>query len=172
MPAEPLDEIGASDDDAGLRAAEELVAREADQVGAGRKALPGRRLVGPRPTLQQTVTWLESARAEVVDEREVVARRQGGELAGRRLLGEADHAEVRLVDAEDGGGALADGTFVVRGARAVRRSDLDELRAGACEDVRNPEAVADLDQLAARDDHLAPLGQRRERQEHRRRRCC
>ena len=33
--AESLDELGATDDDAGLRAAEQLVAREAHEIGAG-----------------------------------------------------------------------------------------------------------------------------------------
>ena len=40
--AQPLDELGAPDDDARLRPAEELVAREADEVGAGaRGSAPG-----------------------------------------------------------------------------------------------------------------------------------
>ena len=45
MAAQPLDELRAADDDPGLRAAEELVAREADEVGAGLEALPHRRLL-------------------------------------------------------------------------------------------------------------------------------
>ena len=61
----------------------------------------------------------------------------------------------------------ADRAFVVGGARAVRRPDLDEPRARAREHVRDAEAVADLDQLAARDDHLAALGERCEREQHR-----
>ena len=61
----------------------------------------------------------------------------------------------------------ADGALVVGGARPVRRADLDEPRAGAGEHVGDAEAVADLDQLAARDDHLAALGERGEREQHR-----
>ena len=60
----------------------------------------------------------------------------------------------------------ADRALVVGGARAVRRADLDEPRAGAGEHVGDAEAVADLDQLAARDEHLAALGERREREQH------
>ena len=45
MAPQPLDEIGAADDDARLRAAEELVAREADEVGARAQALRRGRLV-------------------------------------------------------------------------------------------------------------------------------
>ena len=58
-----------------------------------------------------------------------------------------------------------DRALVVGGAGAVRRADLDEPRAGAGEHLRDPEAVADLDQLAARDEHLAALGERREREQ-------
>ena len=43
-----LDEVGASGDDAGLRSAEKLVAREADEVGAGVEAGSGRRLAVER----------------------------------------------------------------------------------------------------------------------------
>ncbi len=59
-----------------------------------------------------------------------------------------------------------DRRLVVGRARAVRRPDLDEARARAREHVRDPEAVADLDQLAARDDDLAALGERGEREQH------
>ena len=69
MAAESLDEVGAADDDPGLRAAEELVAREADEVGAFGDARRRRRLV----------TEVEQrARAEVVDEREPGGRRDRG----------------------------------------------------------------------------------------------
>ena len=37
MPAEAFDELRAAEHDPGLRAAEELVARETDEVGAGRE---------------------------------------------------------------------------------------------------------------------------------------
>ena len=76
-------------------------------------------------------------------------------------------AEVRLVDAQQQRRLGPDRPLVVGGAGAVRRPDLDEPRARAGEHVRDPEAVADLDQLAARDEHLAPLGQRGEREQHR-----
>ena len=61
----------------------------------------------------------------------------------------------------------ADRALVVLRARAVRRPDLDEPRTRAREHVGDAEAVADLDQLAARDDHLASLCERREREQHR-----
>ena len=161
MAAQPLDELGAPDDDPRLRAAEELVAREADEVGArARGSRPGsaRRRAGER------------ARAEVVDERHaVLSARPRPARASRGLLGEADDPEVRLVHAEQQRRLGADRALVVGRARPVRRPHLDEARAGAREHVRDAEAVADLDQLAARDDHLASLGERGEREQHRRR---
>ena len=69
MAAQTLDEVGPAGDDPRLRPAEQLVAREADEVGAGRERRRDGRLaleVGQR------------AGAEVVDEREAVrgARRR------------------------------------------------------------------------------------------------
>ena len=107
----------------------------------------------------------ERARAEVVDEHQAATLGQSRELPCARLLGEADHAEVGLVDAQERGRPLADRSLVVGEPRAVGRAHLDELRARAREDVGDAEAVADLDQLPAGDDHLASLGQRGEREE-------
>ena len=89
------------------------------------------------------------------------------ELGDRRQLREADHPEVRLVHPQEQSRVGADRAFIVRGAGAVRRPHLDQARAGPCEHVGDPEAVADLDQLATRDDHFAPLGERGEREQHR-----
>ena len=61
MPTQPLDEVGPADDDPGLRPAEQLVAREADEIGARGEARRGGRLVAQ---------LVERARAEIVDERE------------------------------------------------------------------------------------------------------
>ena len=67
MAPQPLDQLGAADEDPCLRPAEQLVAREADDVGAGGEALGGRRLVAERE---------ERARAEVVDERQAGGARE------------------------------------------------------------------------------------------------
>ena len=151
--AQPLDEVRPPGDDPRLRPAEQLVAGEADEVGA-RSQRRGR----GRLALELD----ERARAEVVDERQPVPPRDGRQLLEARLLREADDAEVRLVDAEEQRRLGPDRPVVVGRARSVRRPDLDEPRARAGEHVRDPEAVADLDQLPARDDDLAALGQRGE----------
>ncbi len=70
-------------------------------------------------------------------------------------LGEADDPVVARVDAEQGGGLGADGALVVGQPGPVGRADLAEPGAGDLEDLGEAEAPADLDELAARDDHLA-----------------
>jgi hypothetical protein len=54
---------------------------------------------------------------------------------------------------------------VVRGG-AVGGADLDQLGAGATHDLRHPEGAADLDQLAARHNRRATLGECVQHQEH------
>ena len=64
------------------------------------------------------------------------------------------------MDAEDGlRAALGERRLEVGGAGAVRGADLDQLRAGPPDDLGDPDAAADLDELAARDDHPAATGQ-------------
>ena len=109
----------------------------------------------------------QRARAEIVEQRQVVPPCDLGQLGQRRLLREAHDAEVRLVHAQEQRGLGPQRALVVGGARPVRRPDLDEPRAGAREHVGDAKAVADLDQLAARDEHLATFGERGEREQHR-----
>jgi hypothetical protein len=90
-----------------------------------------------------------------------------GELVDRGKLGEPDDAEVGLVHAQEERSLRPDRALVVGGPGPVGRSDLDEPSARAGEDVRDPKPVADLDQLAARDEHVAPFGERRQCQEDR-----
>ena len=58
-------------------------------------------------------------------------------------------------------GARPDRRLVVGEGRAVRRPDLDKARAGGRQQVRQPEAVADLDELTPADDDVLALRQRR-----------
>ena len=67
MAPQPFHELRLADDDSRLRPAEQLVAGEADEAGARGEALARLRLVAERH---------ERARAEVVDECEVVSRRR------------------------------------------------------------------------------------------------
>src|SRR5207245_5801455 len=129
-----LDELGPTDDDACLRPAEQLVAREADEIGPGRERLARSRLVADVH---------ERAGAKVVEERQSMALRDRGELLQPRLLREPYDSEVGLVHAEEQCRLVRDRALVVRGARAVRRPDLVQPRAGARQHVRDAKAVAD-----------------------------
>ena len=113
VPPQRLDEVGAADDDPGLRAAEQLVAGEADEIGARRPGSPSR-TARPRGAPARPSRGRRRAAA--------VAPRDRRELGDRRLLGEADDAEVRLVHAQEHGRLRADRPLVVGGARAVRRA--------------------------------------------------
>ena len=69
--------------------------------------------------------------------------------------------------AQQHGRLRPDRALVVGDARPIRRPDLDQPRTRPREHVRDAKAVADLDELPARDDHLAPFGERGEREQHR-----
>ncbi len=146
-----------------LRPADELVAAERDEVGAGRQALGRRRLVGqaeapscraaPRdPRSSTTIApcrWASSASAA------------GSGASTKPACAKFDGWTRRTAGARPS----ASGASKSDGARPVRRPDLDEPRAGPPDDLRDPHAAADLDELAARDDDAAPAGQPdRERQ--------
>ena len=97
--AELLDELLAPDDDPRLRPSQELVAREADEIGTRREAAGDRGLV---------TKLADGARSEIVDERQPGSLRDLDELAEGRLLGEADDPEVRLMDTQQERGLGAD----------------------------------------------------------------
>src|SRR5206468_10317250 len=61
-------------------------------------------------------------------------------------------------------GRLAQRTRVVLEVRAIGGADLDQPRAALSHYLGDPEAPADLDELAARDDGVAAVGERVERE--------
>src|SRR5262249_27610740 len=122
MAPQTLDELRGPDDDPRLWPAEELVAREADELGAGLEALPDRRLV---------LDPEQRSRSEIVDERQRVPLRDLRQLRDRWLLREPDEPEVRLVHPQHDRGVRSDRPLVVGRARPVRRPDLDEAGTGA-----------------------------------------
>ena len=103
-----LDRVGRADDHAGLRAAEQLVAREADHGRAGLDRLD--RAVGSSARSGRSSSWPEP-RSSITGT--PCSRGEVGELAERRGVREADDAEVRLVDAQDGAGLRPDRGLVV-----------------------------------------------------------
>jgi hypothetical protein len=71
------------------------------------------------------------------------------------------------VRAQHGRGAGSDRGLVVGEPRPIRGADLDQPGPGLRNDVGDPEAAADLDQLPARDHDVAlALDQRGDRQQH------
>ena len=67
---------------------------------------------------------------------------------------------------------LASGRLEVRDPRPVRRPDLDQPRPGPPDDLRDPHAAADLDELAARHGHAAARARRGRPRARPPRRCC
>ena len=105
--------------------------------------------------------------AEVVQHRHAVLRADRRERRRVDLLREADDAVVGGVHAQQQRGVGRDGALVVGGRRAVRRPHLDQAGAARGQDVRDAEAVADLDQLTAGDEHVAAGGERAQHQHQR-----
>jgi hypothetical protein len=167
MTPDDVQRRAAPGDDPRLRAAEQLVAAEADDVEARRDALRDDRLVAQRLRQRASLGPSQPAASEILGDGDVEPLPERDQLVERRALGEADDAEVRGMDAEDERGAIADRRRVVGRAGAVGRPHLAQDRARLRHHVGDAEAAADLDQLAARDDHLASRRQRRQ-QQHRR----
>ena len=151
----PGDEVGPPDDEPGLRAADELVAAERHEVGAGRQPLGGERLV-PEPVRRGVE---ERPGPQVVDDDRAMAVGQLGERARVGRVGEPRHREVGRVDAEDGPSPGGERVGEVLGRRPVRRADLDQPSPGAPDDVRDPDPAPDLDELAPGHDDPAATGQ-------------
>ena len=143
-----------ADDQPGLRTADELVARERHQVGAGSQALAGRRLMAePDPLGGQ-----ERAAAEIVDHDRAVSVGDLGERHRVRRLHEPGLDEVRGVHAKhepDARRRVREDGLEVGDPGPVRRPDLDDADAGPPQDLGDPHAAPDLDELTARDGHAA-----------------
>ncbi len=99
---------------------------------------------------------VERSGADVVDHPQVLFARELRELNRPDVFREADDPKVARVHPHNRGRLWADGPLVVRQPRLVGRADLAEDRARYLEDLGEPEAAADFDELPARDDHLTP----------------
>ncbi len=159
------DQRAVADDQAGLRAAEQLVAAERDNVCAGRNGFLHGGLVR-QPPLRQVG---ERTATEIDGDRQPVLARERREFGERRLLREAADRVVAAVHLHQQPGARADRVRVVAQVGAVGRADLAQLGAGTTHDVGDAEGAADLDQLAARHDDFLFRCERRQGQQHGRR---
>ncbi len=159
-----VDQVGATRQDAGLRAAEELVAGEDHERGARRDRLPHGGLVaqpGRWAGGQPGTRRVEEPGTQIDDDRWPERR----EWLDGCVLGEASDAVVRLVHLEDQLDIARD-RLVVGGTRAVGGPDLDQTRPRLLHDLRDAETAADLDQLAPRDRDAASACESSKREQH------
>jgi hypothetical protein len=112
----------------------------------------------------------ERAAAQVFDERDAVALRECCQLGQLGLADEPLHAEIAAMHTQDRAHLAAMArkrALVVAQVRAVRGPHLDQLAAAHLHDLGHAERAADLHQLAARDQHLAALGECRQHEQDR-----
>ena len=83
MPSQALDELGASDDEAGLGTAEELVAAEAAEVGAVGDA-GGDRWLDVRERMRRICA--QTTAAKILGHRDVEPPAQGDQIRERRPI--------------------------------------------------------------------------------------
>ena len=162
-----VDIVFAAHHDACLRAAEQFVAREADQVATFGKRFAHRGL----GVFAEHIEVHEGARALIlVDEQLGAVFARGGasgvlrigdvaKVGLRDAFGEADHAVVGGVHLEQHGRIRRDGALVIKGVRLVRGAHLHHAGVRLRHDVRYAEAAADLDELASADDGFVAGGE-------------
>ena len=127
---DPRQKMLAADDEPGLRATQQLVARERDQIGAVGDGFSDGRLVREPETREVD----QRSGAEVVHERDTTLARKCCELACCHLRGETLDPVVRRVNLEHQPGLRSDCGDVVALVSAIGGADLDELGAGAAHD--------------------------------------
>jgi hypothetical protein len=151
--AQPLDELGAADDDPACGPPSSL-SPEKQTMSAPRRGSPRGRLVAERESAPEPRSSTSGSRRRARPRR---ARERGCSVK----------PTTRKFDWCTRRSSAVSGRSRARSPPrgAVRRSHLDHARARPGENVRDPEAVADLDQLAARDDDLPSLRERRDREE-------
>ncbi len=151
MAGEAGNGVGLAEQQARLRSAEQLVAAGRDQPGAGPQPGVGVGLAGEHRARPQ------QAGADVADHQHP----QAGQFADAGRRREALDHVVGRVHLQDECRVGADRPLVVGERGPVGGAHLPDPGAGGLQQVRQPEPVAYLDQLAAADDDLASGGQGR-----------
>src|SRR2546422_446272 len=129
--ADSRQRLALAGDDAGLRAAQQLVAAEGDYVDARLEARRHLRLVLDPERREVN----QAAAAQVLEEDEPVLARELDHLVKRGALREAHDAEIARVDAHQHARALAHGGGVIGQARAVGGAHLAQDGAALGADV-------------------------------------
>ena len=81
-----------------------------------------------------------------------------GHLADIGGFGKAANGEIGSVHHQHQRGLIGDGIEVIFGGSDIGGAHLHQFGTGEGQNIGNAKAAANLDLLAARDDHLAPLG--------------
>ena len=124
-----------ADDEADLRAAEQLVAGKGHDIGAvGHRLAHGFLL---RQAISRHVD--QRARAEIVEQRLAGGMGDARDLASVDRRRETLDAVVGCVGFDEKAGFVGDGAPIIVGMRAIGRADLDELHPGARHDVGHTE---------------------------------
>ena len=125
MPRARGDQVGAPDDHPGLRAAEQLVARERHERGAvGDRLADAGLVVQPRGPAPAATAWSRRARPDPAST--ITGGPSDASSAMLARLGEADHPVVRRVHLEHERSLGPELRLVVGPTGAVGGADLDE----------------------------------------------
>ena len=146
---------GRPDQDPALRPPQQLVPREEHEVSARGNPLGDKRFVADSRRLPRR----QGTRPDVVDHRQPAVVGKLGQTVQRCLLGETDDPEVAVMDPQNGRRLGADRPLVIRQPGLVGRAHLAQPGPRDLEDLRQPEAAADLDELTPRYDDFAAGGQ-------------
>ena len=158
MLRELRDQRRAADRESGLRAAEELVARERDQVRAVGEAIRD----GPLPGDAELVERDDATRSLVVHPRDSGFARHRRDFRGLRRGRVAADLVVRRVNRQQERCVGGERAPVVVGGRAVGRADFAKERAGGFEDLGDLETPTDRDELSPGNEDRASARERGE----------
>ena len=165
MALQPGNQRAFADDNSGLRAAEQLVARETDQAHPGGDHLLRHRL------LRQAILAEIHQRpaAQVGHHRDVQFAANGRQLRFVDGFGKAFNAVVAGVNLHQQRGIVIHRLTIVFGMGAVGGTHFVQLTTRLTHHIRNAKCAADLHQFAAGNHHFAAAGGGRQHQQNGRR---
>ena len=158
MLRELREERRAADREPRLRAAEELVARERDQVRAVREAVRDRPLPGDAELVERD----DATRSLIVHPGDSGFARHRRDLGGLRRDRVAPDLVVRRVHRQQECGVGGERAAVVVGGRPIGRAHFAKEGPGGFEDLGDLETAADRDQLASGNEDRASARERGE----------
>ena len=155
MALQDLDPLLFTQDNSCLGAAQQFIARKADDIHTCLDAVHDGGLVVDAQRLQIK----ETTRAQILDDRQAGLFAQFHQFLQGNTFGKAHDAEVGGMHLQQGTGILADGSFVVPQVGFVGGAHLPERAAALLHNFGDAERAADLHQFSTGGDDLAPLAQ-------------